>query len=448
METKKKRVLVVGHGAREHVIVKAFLKSGATVFAYMEANNPFSKLCEKTMIGKYSDFGSVLQFVQENNVDFVFIGPEGPLEMGIVDFLESHNISCIGPYKDVALVETSKIFSRKLMKDHGIFGCPEFWVVKDECQLQNVFLYHHEAPFVIKPDGLTGGKGVQVEGDHFHDTESAMKVAHEYIKKDGRVLVERRLDGEEFVILFFCDGKTLVPMPVVRDYKRRFVDDEGLNTGSMGSYSCMNHSLPYLQHSDIKQAVDIAQKTVLALFEKLGLLYKGILYGSFIATENGVQVIEWNARFGDPECINVLSLLETDFVEICQAIIDGTLDKIHVEFSEQYTVCKYIVPTNYALVEDDPNRLASGFSDIIKIGEIGEAQLFYSSVFEDEDGLHMTSSRCLAVLGVAQTIEQAERIAEEAACSVSGNVSHRPDIGTCVLIDKSITHIYSIRGFG
>ena len=227
-------------------------------------------------------------------------------------------------------------------------------------------------------------------------------------------------------------------MPVVQDHKRAYEGDTGPNTGGMGTYSDANHSLPFMADDDITQAHNINIQTAMAVKDKFGEGYKGILYGGFMATATGVKLIEYNARFGDPEAMNVLSLLEADFIDICNGIADGTLDKVDVRFQNKATVCKYAVPEGY------PDNPIKGKS--VDVSQIENPDgLFYASVDFKGASLVEAGSRTIAVVGIADTISKAEIIAEKEVSSISGPLFHRNDIGTDKLIQKRINHMKEIK---
>ena len=256
---------------------------------------------------------------------------------------------------------------------------------------------------VLKPDGLTGGKGVLVQGDHFATKEEALKLCTQILKESSSLIVEEKFDGEEFSLQCLCDGKTVVGTPLVQDHKRRFDGDKGPNTGGMGSYSLPDHSMPFLKPSDIEEGLEITRQVAAALLKETGSPYKGVMYGGFIATKNGAKLLEYNARFGDPEAMNILPLLKTDFVEICRHIIAGTLDKLKIEFEHKATVCKYVVPKGYGLPADHPDAASSRAK--IEVGDVGKARLYYSSVDKKEDGLYLSSSRAIGIVGIADTLD-------------------------------------------
>jgi phosphoribosylamine--glycine ligase len=252
----------------------------------------------------------------------------------------------------------------------------------------------------------------------------------------GDVVLEERLIGEEFTLQAFVDGNRLVPAPLVQDHKRAFEGDSGPNTGGMGSYSMPDHRLPFVSGEDYRKALRIMEDAVRALAGE-GHPYRGILYGQFMNTREGPRVVEFNARFGDPEAMNVLPLMATSLAEVVCSIIEGTLSEAGVRFEGKATVCKYVVPEGY------PEAPRSG--EPVTIGDAGKARLFYANVEERDGTLSTLTSRTLAFVGVADTLEEAEEVAEGAASSVKGRVFHRRDIGTGELLAKRSAHMEAIR---
>lgn len=438
-------ILLIGNGAREHAMAEAITRSAKQVrlFSFMKANNPgIASLSEKVQPGGYSDLAAVTAFAKENQIDFAVIGPEDPLQNGVVDALAQIGIKAVGPNKSLARLETSKSFTRHLVHKYNIPGNPSFQVFKSLDGIE-AFLNTLDG-VVLKPDGLTGGKGVLVEGDHFATKEEALKLCAQILKESASVIVEEKFDGEEFSLQCLCDGKTVVGTPLVQDHKRRFDGDRGPNTGGMGSYSLPDHAMPFVKPSDIEEGLEITRRVAAALLAETGSPYKGVMYGGFIATKNGAKLLEYNARFGDPEAMNILPLLKTDFVDVCTHIIDGTLDQLKIEFAAKATVCKYIVPKGYGLPADHPDAASSRGK--IEIGDVGAARLYFSSVDKKEDGLYLSSSRAIGIVGIADTLEDARNIAEKGVKAVKGPVAYRQDIGTDALIRKRIEHMKHIRG--
>ncbi len=260
------------------------------------------------------------------------------------------------------------------------------------------FVYQdHDEDLAIKPIGLTGGKGVRIMGEQ---VDRAGAIA--YVKSlNGGVVLEERLIGEEFTLQAFVDGTHLIPMPLVQDHKRAFEGDLGPNTGGMGSYSMPDHMLPFVSDTDYKKALAIMQSTVAAL-ERTGHPYKGILYGQFMNTAKGPKVIEFNARFGDPEAMNVLSLLSSDLSDIVVKITTGSLSAANVCFEQKATVCKYIVPSGY------PDSPAKG--DPVTIGTQTGALLYYANVEEREGKLSTLTHGLLRLLVLARLLKKQNRV--------------------------------------
>jgi len=437
-------ILLVGNGAREHALAEAISRSEQKplLFSFMKTNNPgIASLSEKIKLGSYADLEAITGFATENKIEFAVIGPEDPLNNGVVDALAKIGIPSVGPTKSLARLETSKSFTRNLVSKYNIPGNPQFKVFKTIDGVE-AFLNELEG-IVIKPDGLTGGKGVLVQGDHFATKEEALNLCKQILTESASLIVEEKFDGEEFSLQCLCDGKTVVGTPLVQDHKRRFEGDKGPNTGGMGSYSLPDHSMPFLKPKDLQDGLEITRQVAAALLKETGSPYKGVMYGGFIATKNGVKLLEYNARFGDPEAMNILPLLKTDFVEICRHIIAGALDKLKIEFENKATVCKYVVPKGYGLPVDHPDAASSRAK--IEVGDVGKARLYYSSVDKKEDGLYLSSSRAIGIVGIANTLEEARKIAEEGVKAVSGPVAYRIDIGTDELIQKRIDHMKKIR---
>ncbi len=437
-----KKILLIGNGAREHAIAEALKKSRYDIdlFAVGSSMNPgIAGMCSEYMLSDVCDSDSIREFALRIRPDFAVIGPEAPIAHGIVDMLLELEIHSASPLETVGKLESSKSFTRDLLEKYQIPGNPKFKVFYDEEGLED-FMIELGEDFVVKADGLKGGKGVMVSGDHLKTIEEGIEYAKKCLNETGRVLVEEKLIGQEFSLMSFCDGAHTIDMPAVQDHKRAFEGDKGPNTGGMGSYSYPDLKLPFLTLSDIHEASDITKNVAKALFEETGAYFKGVMYGGFIATKNGVKLIEYNARLGDPEAMNVLPILKTDFVDICEAIINKTLDQTEIEFEKKATVCKYAVPEGYP---DNPVK-----NEKIEIGEVPEGvKVYYASVDERDDGLYLSGSRAIAFVGIADSIEKAEKIAQKAIESVKGPVFYRKDIGTEALINERVEMIKELRGF-
>ena len=434
------KILVIGSGAREHAIVRALDRSHQEkeIFCLASNMNPgIAELCDELLIGNFNDPDFVVNYTNEIEATLAIIGPENPLENGVADALWRVKVKVVGPKKNLAKLETSKAFTRDLLREYNIPGGPQYQTFNSLVGVTE-FLNVLGENYVVKYDGLAGGKGVKVSGEHLHSHDEALAYCQELTDKDGEFVIEEKFIGEEFSLMSFCDGNTLKHMPAVQDHKRAYEGDAGPNTGGMGTYSDANHGLPFLSDDDILEAYEINVQTAKAVKEKFGEGYKGILYGGFMATANGVKLIEYNARFGDPEALNVLSLLDSDFIAICNGIAGGTLENVDVKFQNKATVCKYAVPEGYP---DSPVK-----DEQINVSKIENPDgLFYASVDIQNGKLVEAGSRTVAVVGIADSISNAEKIAEKEVSSITGPLFHRADIGTDTVIQKRINHMKSIR---
>ena len=436
----KNKILVIGSGAREHAIVRALIRSPQEKEIYCLASNMnpgIAELSAEILIGNFNDPEFVVSYAKEAGATLAIVGPENPLANGIADALWDTGVKVVGPKKDLAQLETSKAFTRDLLKEYDISGGPQYQIFNSMNGVED-FLNIFGKNYVVKYDGLAGGKGVKVSGDHLRSHDEALSYCQELVDKDGKFVIEEKFTGEEFSLMSFCDGDTLKHMPAVQDHKRAYEGDTGPNTGGMGTYSDTNHSLPFLTDDDISQAHSINLATAKALKDRFDDSYKGILYGGFMATATGVKLIEYNVRFGDPEAMNVLSLLESDFIELCHAIADGTLGSVEVQFKKKATVCKYAVPEGYP---DNPVK-----GEPIEISRIENPDnLFFAAVESSNGQLVESGSRTIAVVGIADSISEAEKIAEKEVSLIVGPLFHRTDIGTNAVIQKRIEHMNSFQ---
>jgi phosphoribosylamine--glycine ligase len=439
------KVLSIGGGAREHAINKALVKGEVELYTVMKNKNPgISELSKETLYEKETEVEKIVNWAKEKSIDWAIVGPEAPLGFGIVDKLEEAGIPSVGPTQKASQIEISKQYMRDLMSRNNLPGLVEYKVF-DNVEDAKKFLLEFGREVVVKPIGLTGGKGVKIMGEHLLSTEDVLEYCREIVENkiggSSSFIIEEKLVGEELTLQAFCDGTHLAPMPAVQDHKRAYEGDIGPNTGGMGSYSQEDGLLPFLTQVEYDSCVEIMQNIINAMSEE-GTPYKGILYGQFILTKEGPKVIECNARFGDPEAMNVLPLLTSNFADICKGIIEGNLDSKKVTFKNMATVCKYIVPMGYGVESLVGEKVDVDENKIEKSG----AELFYASVNKQNNDIYTTSSRSLAVVGIDDNIFEAEKIAEKALSHIKGNVFMRHDIGKKDLIEKRIKHMKELRG--
>ena len=422
-------VLLVGGGGREHAIARA-LADDCALYACASNRNPgIRRLADGFETVAETDTEEVVAFATAVDADIAVIGPESALDAGVADALDEAGVYAFGPRAEEARLETDKAYQRRFMTEAGVPGCPEFEVF-DDMDAACAYIDEYDGDLAVKPVGLTGGKGVKVIGDQVTAAE-----AKAYLRESDydRVVREERLVGVEFTVQALVADGEFRPTPAIQDHKRAYEGDDGPNTGGMGSYSDTGPSLPFMEPGDYEAAVDVLDAVVDAL-----PTYKGVLYGQFMLTAEGPKVVEFNARFGDPEAMNTLPVLETPFLDVLVAARDGEpLPKL--SFSETATVCKYAVPEGYPTDPDSGARIS------VDEDTVGEALLYYASVDERPDGLYTTTSRSFAVVGRGDSIAAAEAQVDAALSAAGDRVRIRHDIGTPELLDERVAHMNDLR---
>ena len=430
--TTTETAVLVGGGGREHAVARALAADPACeLYACASNRNPgIAGLADGFETIEETAVEAVVEYATDVGADIAVIGPEAALEVGVADALDDAGVYTFGPSSEAARIETDKAFQREFMRSESIPGCPDF-AVFDDMDAACEYIDDYDGDLAVKPAGLTGGKGVRVVGDQV--TEEEAKV---YLRDSDydRVVLEERLVGEEFTVQAFVANGEVRPTPAVQDHKRAYEGDEGPNTGGMGSYSDATSKLPFMTEDEYAAAVDILEATVDALPG-----YNGVLYGQFMLTADGPKVVEFNARFGDPEAMNVLPTLETSFLDVVTAARDG--DSLpQLEFGGRATVCKYAVPDGY------PTDPASGARITVDEESAGDALLFYASVDERDDGLYTTTSRSFAVVGAAGSIADAEAQAETALAAAGDGLRVRHDVGKPDLVQQRVERMEELRG--
>jgi phosphoribosylamine---glycine ligase len=439
------RFLVVGGGAREHAIAATLERAEAeVVVASANANPGLERIAKASARVDPTDARRVVEFARAERVDVAVIGPEAPLAAGVADALRAAEVPTVGPDRSAAQIESSKLFCRELLARHGVPGQPR-WVAPATIEEADRTAAGFSGPFVVKPSGLTAGKGVWVQGSDFTEAKEGAVYAKSILIQGGRVLLEEKLDGEEFSLMAFVTDSGVYPMPAVQDFKRALEGNRGGNTGGMGSYSQRDHLLPFLPASDRDRAVAILEASVRALRAE-GLSYRGILYGGFMLTADGPRLLEFNARFGDPEGINALALYEEgDFAELMQGVAAGRVDPNLVQFRLRATVVKYLVPPGYG------DRPRAGGLLTIDEGAIAAdgVRVFYGSVEAAGPGtVRLGSSRGIALAGEASAIHEAGTRVEAALKHISGDFYVRHDIGTKEDLARRWEHLRALRAPG
>ena len=342
-------IIVVGNGGRENAIIRSLAKSYSqlNIYGLGDYLNPdILPLLKGFRLLEKFDMDDAVTFIKKLNPRFVVIGPEKYLELGLTDRLIHENIPTIGSSSFLSKIETSKLFCRELLLHNNLSRIsPKYFVVDRVSTYQeiNKILSDFNDKIVVKPDGLTGGKGVKLFNNQRNE-------AHDYIREvlinDEYLVLEELLEGEEFIQLSFCDGKNIVHCPVVKDFKKLSINDN-INTGSMGCIIQKDEKYQNVRKEHIMEGKQLNKQVMDILSSMDNYGYRGILYGSYMSTSNGIKLIEYNARFGDPEGILVLEALNTSLFEIFDAITTQSLNKLNVNFSNKYGLCKYLVPQGY-----------------------------------------------------------------------------------------------------
>jgi len=399
---KTENILIIGSGGREYAIGLSLIKNnkgncGASLYCCATNNNiGLINICEEIEVGDIMDFEWVYSKVKGWNIDLVFVGPEKPLAFGIVDYLQDKNIKVIGPNKKNARIESSKIFARKLMNKYNLKKySPEYYVLDHYDEDELCYIYQKlQNKFVIKPDGLTGGKGVKIFGEHLNEYVDCDKYIFNCMKDESRILIEERLEGVEFSLFTLTNGLHCLHSPIVQDYKR--LNGEGTPmTGGMATISYGNSLPPFLTKEDYKTCVMINEKVIGACHSENGSCYNGFLYGSFIKTKNGIKVIEFNCRLGDPEAINLMELLETDLIYLFKCMSNmNAFNGVYWEFRDCKSLVKYLVVPGY------PTKPNNDFTLDITEDWIENQQIRWANVSLDIENVAIQpgKSRCIAVI--------------------------------------------------
>ncbi|MBQ8383023.1 MAG: phosphoribosylamine--glycine ligase [Clostridia bacterium] len=419
------KLMVVGGGGREHAIIKKLKENPAVeeIFA-LPGNGGIAADATCVAIGA-KEIDEIVEFAVANAIDYAVVAPDDPLVLGCVDALNAVGIPCFGPEAKAAIIEGSKVFSKDLMKKYGIPTAQ--YEVFTELSAALAYLESAPIPTVVKADGLALGKGVIIAmtRDEAKDAVRSMMEDKVFGESGSRVVIEEFLTGPEVSVLSFTDGKTVVPMVSSMDHKRARDNDEGLNTGGMGTIA----PNPYYTDAVAAECMEKIFLPTIAAMNAEGRTFKGCLYFGLMITPNGPKVIEYNCRFGDPETQVVLPLLKTDLLTVMQAVTEGRLAEVNVEFDTGAACCVVMASDGY------PQKYASGFE--IKLPVETTANIYVAGAKITDGKLVTAGGRVLGVTETAPTLEEAIEKAYNAVETVSfDNAYFRKDIGQRALAAK------------
>jgi phosphoribosylamine--glycine ligase len=445
------RTLIVGHGGRESALAMRMAEH-SQVHAFLGHENPSILLHTARsggghQLGDVCDPDAIAAYARAQEIELAMVSSDEPLAAGVVDALQAQGTPTVGPTRAGAEIEWNKVFARSLLAEVAPESVPQLKVVTEPRDVQGAIDSFGRTPVVVKPAGLTGGKGVKVMGPHLADHAAARDYAIELLSAGGAgasVLIEERIDGAEFTIQAISDGRTVVFPNSTYDYPYRFDGDSGPGTGGMGSLSLPEPALPFMGPDHYRAACSIIE----AVIERLGQMgrhFSGVMNSGFFATAEGVRVIEFNARFGDPECMNIMSLFAGSWTEVMQSISDRRLSSALVPLRQEASVVLYLVSPDYALRSGGTYEFSLDRESIESQG----GHVFFSSAVEAGDGRYRTigTSRAVALASTDPTLEGGRRRVAEWAAQVPV-LEWRKDVGEESYLDGLVELVAAGAGAG
>ncbi|HWX74719.1 MAG TPA: hypothetical protein VNZ05_05390 [Solirubrobacteraceae bacterium] len=430
--------MVVGHGGRESALAMRMAEH-SEVHVFMGHANPTLVRCAEASGGSYAlgdvcDPVAVAAFARAREVDVAMVSADEPLAAGVVDALLAQGTHAVGPTRAGAEIEWNKAYARALLAELAPEAVPELRIARSPREVEQAIAFFGERPVAVKPSGLTGGKGVKVMGPHLADHGEAREYAHALLARargGESVLIEEKVQGAEFTIQAISDGRTVVFPPSTYDYPYRFDGDEGPGTGGMGSLTMEGPTLPFMTPAHYEQACAIVELVIERLAHERRH-FSGVMNSGFFATAEGVKVIEFNARFGDPECMNIMSLFEGSWPEVMQGICAGTLARADVPLREEASLVLYLVSPDYALRAGEPREFDLDVGAI----ETAGTHVFFSSAVQIAERRYETvgTSRAVALAASAPSLGEArERI--HACARTVPVLEWRRDVGEEAYLD-------------
>jgi len=424
------KVLVIGSGGREHTLVWKMTQSPKVSQVYCAPGNAgISKLAQCINIDSDS-IEKLIDFAQKEKIDLTVVGPELPLSQGIVNEFNKQGLRIFGPSKEAAEIESSKVFSKYLLKKYNIPTAN--YQVFQNSEKAFEYIKQQTFPLVIKADGLAAGKGVFIVKNLLEakDALNALMEKKKFGEAGRQVVVEEFLEGEEISILAFCDGKTVIPMVTSQDHKKIFDNDLGPNTGGMGAYS----PVPFYPDELEKRVLEEILKPTIKGLQREGKEYKGVLYAGLILTKEGPKVLEFNARFGDPETQAILPRLKTDLIDIFNAVIEDRLHEINIEWEDNAAVCVVVASGGY------PGKYQKGkvISGLERLEKMENTIAFHAGTKFQDDQVITSGGRVLGITAWDETISKAKEKAYKAVKEIYfEDMYYRKDIADKAIKEKN-----------
>ncbi|MDZ7673181.1 MAG: phosphoribosylamine--glycine ligase [Halanaerobiales bacterium] len=423
------KVLVVGNGGREHALVWKIYQSEKVDKIYVApGNNGMTDLAEQVDIAA-SDTKLLAEWAKNHKIDLTVVGPEKPLVKGIVNEFEKRGLRIFGPNKLAARVEGSKVFAKNILKKHDI-PTAEFEVFTEPEEAME-FLKKADYPLVIKAEGLAFGKGVVIATTKEQAEEAITKIMEDKVFGDAgsRIVIENFLEGQEISVMVFTDGKDFVPLEFAQDYKAVFDGDEGPNTGGMGSFS----PLPFIDEKLKNRIINEILNPALHAFNEEGLNYKGLLYINMILTDMGPEVLDFNARFGDPETQVLLPRMNTDIIDIFEKTIDEQLADVEINWDERSAVCVILTSAGYPVTFDTGKEIYG----LDKVNKYDNLLVFHAGTTKIGDKFYTAGGRVIGLTVLGEDLDDAINQIYEYIEEVSFEDMHyRSDIGITVRESK------------
>lgn len=428
------KCLLMGCGGREAIIADK-LAEGFEVYAVISHENPsivetVEKSGGKYIVDKKYNKEEIKKFIKENNIEYCVINSDNLLQDGMIDLAKECGLKTFGPTSKGARIEWDKEYALSIVEKVAPEALVKSYIVSNKEEFENVKKIYKDENFVVKPNGLTAGKGVKVGGVHFKSLQEGMEYAEECFNNDGVVIIQDKIVGHEFSIMGFTDGENIVFAPTTYDYPYRYDDDKGPGTGGMGCVSYKNRLLPFLTETDLEKCYSIMNKALKEI-NKESKEFNGVLYGAFFKTEKDILFIEFNSRLGDPEALNVLSVMESSFAEVAKNIADGKkINNDNCRFKKLDSYVVYVVSKGYA-VEKQFTAVEFDLSNDLLNEENSKVYFSSSKKVEEQRYISTGNSRLVAVLKTGDELTEIKRDVDSLLKKyiTDESLDYRTDIG-------------------